>query len=235
MSYIDLQGYMQERNAKEKTEKKRKLAELLDKYGESREAIDKNADVNDSFEYMLANQNGLIDEVLNERRRAREVKISSKSQSTLQLLKRKAKDITTIATDTLQYTPEALGELAADVQIAKQYYDKMNTTGRKLVNMYGKGQGADIDNYYHQLLQCELAKISPTSRDYGLRLGYAKEIWDYHKKKGKIPLTEISIDSRKDLKNNLYGSNLGYNNPDKNCEELLDDRRTKNMRKANIR
>ena len=72
MSYIDLQSYLQERNVRERAEKKRKLAELLDKYGESKEAIDKNADVKDSFEYMLANQNGLIDEVLNERRRERE-------------------------------------------------------------------------------------------------------------------------------------------------------------------
>jgi hypothetical protein len=111
----------------------------------------------------------------------------------------------------------------------------MKQTGNKLVNMYGSGQGGDIDNYYHPMLQCELAKISPTSRDFGLRLGYAKEILDYHKKKGTMPMSVISTDSRKDLQNNLYGSNLGYYNPNKSCEDMLDDKRTFNMRKANIR
>ena len=128
-----------------------------------------------------------------------------------------------------------IGELAADAKIAYDYLQKMKQTGRKLVTTYGPNQGANIDNYYHPLLQCQLAKISPTSRDWGLRLGYAKEIWDYHKKKGTMPMSEISADSRKDLQNNLYGSNLGYYNPNKSCWEMLDDQRTPNMRKANIR
>ncbi|MBR1399423.1 MAG: hypothetical protein IJ564_04530 [Alphaproteobacteria bacterium] len=145
------------------------------------------------------------------------------------------KDGATIAADTIRYTPEALGELAADTKIAYDYWQKMNNTGKQLVNTYGSGQGADIDNYYHPLLQCELAKISPTSRDWGLRLGYAKEILDYHKKKGTMPMSVISADSQKDLQNNLYGSNLGYNNPNQSCEDLLDDRRTPNMRKLGIR
>ena len=145
------------------------------------------------------------------------------------------KDGATIAADTIRYTPESLGELAADTKLAYDYWQKMNNTGKQLVNTYGSGQGADIDNYYHPLLQCELAKISPTSRDWGLRLGYAKEIWDYHKKKGNMPMSTISSDSQKDLQNNLYGSNLGYYNRNKSCEDLLDDRRTPNMRKANIR
>ena len=145
------------------------------------------------------------------------------------------KDGVTIAADTIRYTPEALGELAADTKIAYDYWQKINNTGRQLVNTYGSGQGADIDNYYHPFLQCELAKISPSSRDWGLRLGYAKEVWDYHKKKGNMPMSAISEDSQKDLKNNFYGSNLGYYNPNKGCEDLLDDRRTPNMRKTNIR
>lgn len=128
-----------------------------------------------------------------------------------------------------------IGELAADAKIAYDYLQKMKQTGRKLVTTYGPNQGADIDNYYHSLLQCQLAKISPTSRDWGLRLGYAKEIWDYHKKKGTMPISEISADSRKDLQNNLYGSNLGYSNPNKSCWDMLDDRRTPNMRKLGIR
>ena len=88
-------------------------------------------------------------------------------------------------------------------------WQQMNKAGDNLVKSYGPNQGADIDNYYHPLLQCQLAKISPTSRDWGLRLGYAKEILDYHKKKGTMPMSEISADSRKDLQNNLYGSIWG--------------------------
>ena len=211
---------------------KLKINELLNKYGESREAITQNANLADSIDYMFAHGDMLIDEVLEERKLIRSGRSAT---SKLQNVARAIKDVATIAADTIQYTPEAIGELAADIQIAKNYYDKMNVAGKKLVNTYGTGQGADIDNYYHPLLQCELAKISPISRDYGLRLGYAKEIWDYHRKKGKMSSREISQDSIKDLQNNLYGSNLGYSNPNMSCEELLDDRRTPNMRKKNLR
>ena len=134
----------------------------------------------------------------------------------------KVKDISAIIADTIRYTPESLGELAADTKIAYDYWQQMNQTGNNLVTTYGTNQGADIDNYYHPLLQCQLAKISPISRDWGLRLGYAKEIWDYHKKKRTMPMSEISADSRKDLENNLYGSNLGYYNPNKTCSPLAD-------------
>lgn len=148
------------------------------------------------------------------------------------------KDGATIAADTIRYTPEALGELAADTKIAYDYWQKMNQTGNQLVKTLGSGQGADIDNYYHPLLQCELAKISPQSRDNGIALGYAKEyLMDYPKKRflKHQSHSEIMKDSRKDLQNNLYGSNLGYNNPNRSCEDLLDDRRTPNMRKLGIR
>ncbi len=137
--------------------------------------------------------------------------------------------------DTIKYTGENLGELAADAQIAYQHYNKMNNVGKQLVKKYGPNQADGIDNYYHALLQCKLAQISPTSKDWGLRMGYGKEIYDYYKKKGNMPMQTIISDSRKDLKNNLYGSNLGYNNPYKNCEDMLDEFRTENMRKENIR
>ena len=133
---------------------------------------------------------------------------------------------------------QKIGELAADTKLAYDYWQKMNNTGKQLVNTYGSGQGADIDNYYHPLLQCELAKISPQSRANGIALGYAKEyLMDYPKKRfiQHQSHSETMKDSRKDLQNNLYGSNLGYNNPNKNCEDLLDDRRTPNMRKLGIR
>ena len=137
--------------------------------------------------------------------------------------------------DTIKYTGENLGELAADAQIAYQHYNKMNDVGKKLVEKYGTGQADGIDNYYHALLQCKLAQISPTSRDWGVRMGYGKEIYDYHKKKDHMPMQTIIADSRKDLKNNLYGSNIGYYNQYKNCEDMLDELRTENMRKENIR
>ena len=135
-------------------------------------------------------------------------------------------------------TGESLGELAADTKIAYDYWQKMNQTGNQLVKTFGTGQGADIDNYYHPLLQCELAKISPESRRNGIALGYAKEyLMDYPKKRflQHHNHNEIMEDSKKDLQNNLYGSNLGYHNPSTSCEDLLNDRRTLNMRKLGIR
>lgn len=50
-----------------------------------------------------------------------------------------------------------------------------------------------------------------------------------------MPNNEIINDMQKDLKNNLYGSNTGYYNSNRPCWELLDDLRTPNMRKKNIR
>ena len=130
-----------------------------------------------------------------------------------------------------------LGEFVADTKLAYDYWKKMKETGNKLVKTFGSGQAADIDNYYHPLLQCELAKISPQSRNNGIALGYAKEGWDYLNKRFLQHKNhdEIIEDSRKDLYNNLYGSNLGNNNLNKSCEDLLDDRRTPNMRKLGIR
>lgn len=50
-----------------KREKKKKLHELLNKYG-SVEGIEKNAIGADGYDYMFANTDNLIDEVLQERR-----------------------------------------------------------------------------------------------------------------------------------------------------------------------
>lgn len=133
---------------------------------------------------------------------------------------------------------EDAGEFLADGVIALDHLNQMKDAGRKLVNMYGSGAGKDIDNYYHPLLQCQLAKISEKSRQNGLTLGRWKEdYWDYPKKVyiQKKPVKEVLADSEKDLQNNLYGSILGEENPYISCWELLDDRRTENMRKANIR
>ncbi len=134
-------------------------------------------------------------------------------------------------------TGEILGEFAADTKIAYDYWQKMKQAGRKLVNTYGSGQGNGIDNYYHPLLQCQLAKISPTSRRNGIALGYAKEyLMDYPLKRLKGQNhDEIMKDSIKDLQNNLYGSNLGHYNQNKSCTDLLEDKRTENMRKLGIK
>ena len=106
----------------------------------------------------------------------------------------------------------------------------------KLVRKYGSGQGAEIDNYYHSLLQCELAKISQESQRNGILLGYAKEVADYVKKRSNGQNRKVILeDSRKDLQNNMYGSKLGERNKNKPCEWLLDDKRTRRMRDAGIR
>ncbi len=148
-------------------------------------------------------------------------------------------DLASIALDTLKYTPEALGEMLADGIIAKEHLQAMKKTNKKLVDKYGKNTGAadGTDNYYHALLQCQLAKISPESQDYGLRAGYLKEIYDYHKKKGNMPYDILIEDMRKDLKNNRHGSNLGARNrkSNKSCSELLANYRTRNMKNENIK
>ena len=64
----DFNQDMAERKAQEINRKKKKLAELLDKYGESREAIDMNTDIRDTMEYMVNSGDELIDEVIDERR-----------------------------------------------------------------------------------------------------------------------------------------------------------------------
>ena len=46
-----------------KNQNKKKINELLDKYGESKEAIYQHADIKDSFAYMFAKGDELIDEV----------------------------------------------------------------------------------------------------------------------------------------------------------------------------
>ena len=131
----------------------------------------------------------------------------------------------------------ALGELAADAQIAVQEKNRMDDTGRQLVNMYGNGAAKDIDNYYHPLLQCNLAKISPESRQNGLLLGVAKEyLYDYPKKSlspsSNLSQQEIWDDMQKDLQNNEYGSQIGQNNLSRSCVDLLEHLRTRNMRRG---
>ncbi len=124
-----------------------------------------------------------------------------------------------------------------DTLTAYDYYKQMNNTAKKLVNTFGKnvGAGNGIDNYYHPLLQCVLAQKGNNHAQNGIELGYWKEVWDYYRKKGKMPEQEIYKDSFKDLQNNRYGSNLGKNNPDNDCRNLLEDRRTPNMKKLGIR
>ena len=56
--------------------KKKTLSDLLDIYG-SVEGIDKNADVRDSYDYMFANTDNLINEVMAERNKWAKDKILS--------------------------------------------------------------------------------------------------------------------------------------------------------------
>ena len=39
-------------------------------------------------------------------------------------------------------------------------------------------------------------------------------------------------DNNKDLQNNQYGSDIGHNNPNKSCVDLLEKWRTPNMRRG---
>ncbi len=64
---LDLMDYMREEIEDAKQHNKTKLHKLLDKYG-SVEGIEDNAVGVDEYEYMFANVNNLIDEVLEERR-----------------------------------------------------------------------------------------------------------------------------------------------------------------------
>lgn len=129
------------------------------------------------------------------------------------------------------------GEFAADAMIAYDHLKQMNEAGDKLVNTFGSGAGRDIDNYYHPLLQCRLAQISENSGKNGLMLGEWKEVADYYRKKYLQNKSEEEIirDSTKDLQNNVNGHIMGKNNPYISCLELLDDKRTENMRKLGIR
>ncbi len=102
--------------------------------------------------------------------------------STGEILWDGVKGCTSTIIDEAIYPATTVGELIADVVIAKDYYDQMHKTGKKLVSIYGSGQATNIDNYYHPLLQCQLSKISPDSQRNGILLGYAKEGWDYFKK-----------------------------------------------------
>ena len=73
---------------------------------------------------------------------------------------------------------ENAGASVADAKIAYAYKKAMDEAGEKLVKKFGKkvGAAAGIDDYYHPLLQCQLAKISDQSRENGLLLGKLKSI-----------------------------------------------------------
>ena len=83
MSYAEayFECDMAEQAAIDKQTKKKKLAALLDKYGESREAIDMNADIRDTMEYIWNDGDKLIDEVLEERRLARAYRLRNREES----------------------------------------------------------------------------------------------------------------------------------------------------------
>jgi len=65
---LDLDG----QNLSELQRKKKKLNELLDKYGESREAIDQHSSPEDWMEYQFAQGDQYLDEILEERQKIRQ-------------------------------------------------------------------------------------------------------------------------------------------------------------------
>ncbi len=133
----------------------------------------------------------------------------------------------------------ALGNLAADVQIAFDYYEQMKRTNEQLISKYGRNTGAAnrTDEYYHPLLQCHFGQMGDNNKINGLLLGYAKEaIMDYGPKRFKgIKHDEIMSDSGKDLYYNELGNKIGANNQNRPCVDLMDFLRTENMRNENIR
>lgn len=130
-----------------------------------------------------------------------------------------------------------VGRFAADGVIAWQHLQEMKRANTELIKRYGKGAADGTDNYYHALLQCHLAQMGDEDKRNGIFLGYGKEYpYDYVKKRFQGQSHEQVIkDSTKDLNNNVYGSNIGYINPDRPCVDLLDHMRTENMRNAGIR
>ena len=134
---------------------------------------------------------------------------------------------------------EQIGELTANAVLGAKYVKEMKNTGNYLVNKYGQGIGAadGIDDYYHPLLQCYLAQISPQSGRNGLMLGYAKEhYYDYPKKYywRKMPKDVILQDLEKDLANNQYGHDMGRKYPNKSCIEMLEHLRPPRMKKEGL-
>ena len=133
----------------------------------------------------------------------------------------------------------ALGNLAADVQIAFNYYEQMKRANSQLISRYGRNTGAadHTDEYYHPLLQCHFGQMGDNNKINGLLLGYAKEaVMDYGPKRFKgIKHDEIMSDSGKDLYYNELGNKMGANNRNRPCVDLMDFLRTENMRNENIR
>ena len=139
----------------------------------------------------------------------------------------------------LYQTGERIGEFTANAVLGRKYVNEMKSTGNYLVNKYGRGIGAadGIDDYYHPLLQCYLAQISPQSGRNGLMMGYAKEhYYDYPKKYywNKMSKDVILQDIEKDLANNQYGHDMGRKYPNKSCVEMLEHLRTPRMKKEGI-
>ena len=124
--------------------------------------------------------------------------------------------------------------LIQDGVTAFKYYKEMDETNKKLINMYGKGAANGTDNYYHALLQCDLAQKGDLHLQNGLALGYGKEAFDFVRKNNR-PWTEVSADAIKDLTNNRYGSKVGHSNREANCRDLLGHLRTRNMIDAGIK
>ena len=126
-----------------------------------------------------------------------------------------------------------------DYVYAKNKKNELDRVGAYLVKRYGPGQGADIDNYYHALLQCELAQRGQPHLNNGLAMGYLKEhLYDRWKKSnsfgGKMSEDDFNKDVQKDLTNNENGSIIGDISMGLNCKELLDYLRTPRMRDAGI-
>lgn len=129
------------------------------------------------------------------------------------------------------------GRFSAIAKIAYDHWRDMNRTNDRLIAKYGKGAATGTDDYYHPLMQCQIAKLGDIERFMGLWQGHLKEFpVDYINKRWikEKPEEEVVNDAGKDLTNNLYGSIMGDMNRNIPCYKLLGPLRPENMKNEEI-
>lgn len=210
--------------------KRRKVAELAEKYGETREDIENKCTMEEWWEYLFAGGNDMLDQVVGGKEKDTErnnqhFDVTSKNINYHEKRQRDIidivdKEIDAWSDDDLKNyvkTQSALEQKAFDVlQVFPEYLilvknkAKMEKTGKMLVNEFGSGAANGIDNLYHRRGMYEISQEINNGNIFspaiGLSLGYSKEFIDILKKYSKgQPLKEILIDSFKDLGNNWDG------------------------------
>ena len=181
-----------------KKRKKKTLSDLLDKYG-SVEGIDKNADVRDSYDYMFANTDNLIDEVMAERNASSEQNLPETDDDFDEGFVR----------NTLRRT---------NPSVYRALKEKDKVAAMKI-----------SDENKHQYISCVGSQGGLGSSIVTLAGGAYKEAKDIYKKLSKPEERKkyggslgVLKDSAKDMKNNLYGAGYGLTyRQNGDCNSLL--------------